>query len=267
MYRKELLNSVIEQKFDEELFLVIAQELIKELELTEYVKNIFFSEISEKRFDGSYDGDDIKINKVKKEGSMLFHYGKLFNILFHELEHVKERKLIRKYHEYYCKLSDNHVYTLEERKELVKIHAIGQSYISIKNKRTKYKLNHDLFPTEHAANYYGFANSIDFLVDMLPDFEKELIKPNKYSLKMLELLLTGYKLKKLTAKISSPVEQILVKDIDPYIKQLLLSYNDLSNYERMVLGLPIDTDLFIKLYNQIVDNNLPTDIKEYVLKI
>lgn len=197
----------------------------------------------------------------------IFYYEKLFNTLFHEIEHAKENKLIDKYRNYYCKLDSEYDFTLDEKKETAQIAAIILSNKMMSEKRIIYNIYHDLFPTEHAANYYGLVNSINFLAEMLPEFKETLLNPNIYNYKLMLELLKGYRIKLLTRKLFSPVNIIINKDVKPYIKEMLLRDNELSNHERLILGLPIEKETYLKVYNDVCNQNIQSDIKEYLKKM
>lgn len=268
-YKKELYDSIINEKFDEELFYAISDEIIKELELKEYVKNISLQTFDQIKCDGIYSNsdNDIKIRKDINEKFTYFYYEKLFNTLFHEIEHAKENKLIDKYRNYYCKLDSEYDFTLDEKKETAQIAAIILSNKMMSEKRIIYNIYHDLFPTEHAANYYGLVNSINFLAEMLPEFKETLLNPNIYNYKLMLELLKGYRIKLLTRKLFSPVNIIINKDVKPYIKEMLLRDNELSNHERLILGLPIEKETYLKVYNDVCNQNIQSDIKEYLKKM
>lgn len=265
-YSKELLDSVENNRYDEELFLVIAKEIIDDLDLNNYVKNISLSNLFQKNVGGTYDGSNIEINTKKKEISMLYYYRALFDTLFHELEHVKQHKLMDLYDGYVKKLPSDYVVTDDMLDMLTSIHLIGTSYKIIEKNEKMYMRNHDMFPTEREANFYGFINSSNFLADMLPEYKNHLIHPNIYNYRLMRILLNGYKIKLLNGKLVSPFERVLTKEIEPIIKEFLLENKFLNNYEKIIIGLPIEKDLFLQLYNETINGIIPLDIKKRILK-
>lgn len=72
-YKKELYDSIINEKFDEELFYAISDEIIKELELKEYVKNISLQTFDQIKCDGIYSNSDNDI-KIRKDINEKFTY-------------------------------------------------------------------------------------------------------------------------------------------------------------------------------------------------
>ena len=65
----------------------------------------------------------------------------MFFTLFHEIRHIEQYKLIDKYYNYYSKLPKDHVYTLEEEKEITKIHVFIISNIIKRKNERMYKKN------------------------------------------------------------------------------------------------------------------------------
>ena len=53
-YRKDLLHSIYAGQFDKELFIAISTEIINQLNLSDYIKNIVLSSDLNKGYGGSY---------------------------------------------------------------------------------------------------------------------------------------------------------------------------------------------------------------------
>lgn len=256
-YRRNLINSICAEKFDRELFRAISTEIINQLNLSDYIKNIVLSNDLNKGYGGSYSyKGDIVINENQGTSDIITYYKAMFFTLFHEIRHIEQYKLIDKYYNYYSKLPKNHVYTLEEEKEITKIHVfIISNIIKRKNERI-YKKKHNLFSIEHDANYYGYLDSSNFLRDFFSVISTKVdILKNFY---LLSFLIDGYKIK-INGKLKSPYEQI-----DYQFRDNIIKNNSLSNYERLILGLPIDKNLYAELDHMRLSLKFPDNFETYI---
>lgn len=256
-YRRDLINSICAEKFDRELFRAISTEIINKLNLSDYIKNIVLSNDLNKWYGGSYSyKGDIVINENQGISDIITYYKAMFFTLFHEIRHIEQYKLIDKYYNYYSKLPKDHVYTLEEEKEITKIHVfIISNIIKRKNKRM-YKKKHNLFSIEHDANYYGYLDSSNFLRDFFSVISTKVdILKNFY---LLSFLIDGYKIK-INGKLKSPYEQI-----DYQFRDNIIKNNRLSNYERLILGLPIDKNLYAELDHMRLSLKFPDNFETYI---
>ena len=83
--------------------------------------------------------------------------------------------------------------------------------------------------------------------------------------KYLKLLLEGYKLNKKADVVISPLEQILANN--KIFNNLLSLFEVFDGYERMILGLPIDMDTYLKINHSVTSEVLTDNIKKYILNL
>lgn len=200
--------------------------------------------------------------KTKKTSDIIEYYKIMFWTLFHEIRHAKQFKLLDKYKNYYLKLPKNHIYTLEEEKELITIYTFIVSNTIINENEKMYEKKHNLFSTEHDANYYGCLDSSYFIRDFIPVISTKTDTLKNFYL--LCFLLEGYKVK-INGKLKSPYEQFSIKKYDYEFRDKILENNKLSNYEKLILGLPIDKKLYAELSHMRMTLRFPDNF-EIILK-
>lgn len=66
--------------------------------------------------------------------------------------------------------------------------------------------------------------------------------------------------------VKSPYEQIKDRNVEKKINKLLMNNTILNDYDKLILGLPIDKKLYKELNNNLLSNDIPNDIKSYILK-
>ena len=253
-YRNDFFKSIRNNKFDIDLFLDMANDIIKERELVDYTMGIKLTDY-ECNDNGSYRLLDglIRIGLKRSYAPNLpYYYCDMLSILFHELCHAEQRKLLVKNKEYYSKLPLDHKYTKEEAKEIVRIVAIGKSWnYAIENKEV-YAKKHNCFSQEHEAIYRSFFDTTAYVQEIMPEIEL----PDSYNKTKLQLLLLEYnydKNYKLFRKVVSPVEKVLFDNINEKTKKLLSRKDILNLEERMVLGLPITSTEMKKVLRKYKD--------------
>ena len=63
----------------------------------------------------------------------------------------------------------------------------------------------------------------------------------------------------------SPLEQILANN--KIFNNLLSLIDVFDSYEKMIFGLPIDIDTYLKINHSVTSGVLPDDIKKYILNL
>lgn len=71
-------------------------------------------------------------------------------------------------------------------------------------------------------------------------------------------MIDGYKIK-INGKLKSPYEQI-----DYQFRDNIIKNNSLSNYERLILGLPIDKNLYAELDHMRLSLKFPDNFETYI---
>ena len=249
----------------ENIFLKIAREIIRYLNLTDYVDDILIKKSLIFAFDGYYDGRNIVIGISTEQSTASLYYYKMFSIFFHELQHAIQAKLIDKYNWYYGRLPYNYNFSLTEQKEISKAKIIGLTDKILFSNKMCYFMRHDLFVSEHEANFYSYINTENLLMYLFPEFSEKINKHDEYCLNALKLLLEGYKLNKNTDVVISPLEQILTNN--KIFNNLLSLFEAFDGYEKMIFGLPIDIDTYLKINHSVTSGVLPDDIKKYILNL
>ena len=249
-FRRDLLESIRNNEFNEELFLTMAYDIIEEYNLNNYVSSIKIKDIEGKTRGKYSNKKEIEIRKRYDYVINLTHYYiELLLTLFHELEHADQKKLLDKNKTYYSKLPINYDYTYEEAKEIIRIITIGNSRKLYASNRELYTKYHDLFSFEHEANYYSIINTTSYLKIIFP----ELHINDNYKKTQLQLLVSGYKINILDDRIISPVEEILLDRLSKEAKSFILENDVLSTEEKMILGLPVDKKEIKKLARKFKD--------------
>lgn len=268
-YKKDFEKSLSNNEYSEKLFVSIAENIVKSYELTDYVKKVLLLPINSRDSVGYYDFKNIIIDYTKIECINLeYYYFDLFVTFFHELEHAKQKKLLDKFKLYYNKVISGYKLSDDEVKEYTKIHTLYISENTINNNYKIYNKKHDLFPTEHEANYMELYSTIKLMSSFSENIhdsnlEKILNFYNKNNILLLRLL-RGYKNSAFGFK--SPVEQLGFRKIDKAVKEFMYKSELLSNYEKLILGLPIDKILYLKMFNDALNNkNIKHD--DYVLQL
>lgn len=249
----------------ENIFLKIAREIIRYLNLTDYVDDILIKKSLIFAFDGYYDGRNIVIGISTEQSTASLYYYKMFSIFFHELQHAIQAKLIDKYNWYYDRLPYNYNFSLTEQKEISKAKIIGLTDKILFSNKMCYFMRHDLFVSEHEANFYSYINTENLLMYLFPEFSEKINNHDEYCLNALKLLLEGYKLNKKTDVVISPLEQILTNN--KMFNNLLSLIDVFDSYEKMIFGLPIDIDTYLKINHSVTSGVLPDDIKKYILNL
>ncbi len=252
-YREDFFKSIRNKKFNTDLFLDMAEDIIKERELTSYIKGITLTN-KECQDNGSYRPDGmIRIGLKRSYAPNLpYYYYDIFSILFHELCHAEQKKLLAKNKEYYSKLPLDHIYTNKEMKEIIRIVAIGKSWNYARNNKEVYSKKHNCFSLEHEAIYRSFVDTTAYMQKLVPEIEL----PESYNKAKIQLLLSEYdynKNYKLFRKVVSPVEKVLFDNVDKRTKKLLSRKDILNLEERMVLGLPITSTEMNKVLRKYKD--------------
>ena len=214
-----------------------------------FSKLIFFK--NNKSCFGYYDPYTKDISIEFENSSDLFlppkeQFSILLETLLHELEHVRQEKILNE---------PANQYDLE--KSLV--YNYSYSFMELKSEKYYFKI-HDLIPIEHEANfmqYYKFYKDYLFLAKLI----KEEID-NKFINKTLVELLTSEYRKNCFNKIISPFERIYhYKLKNNYFKIL---NNNLSNFDKLKLGLPVEDDLIYTIQNELITDK---DFNNYVKKL
>jgi len=259
-YKKDWLDSVEKDNFNEELFLETAKNIVIWLDLDEYVKDIYFNDSNRGKIGGTYNLYEKKIvinryNYTFTKDPTLYYNLVYFQTLFHELTHADQFKFLS-----YCKNEE------PTNKDRVRKNALSISIVCKKN--LNYRFKHDLFPVEHEANYHGLRLSISFLADLLPThYIEELKESIDYDYKLTKLLLNGYN-DYFFRGMTSPIEHILNKNIYdcPTIIENVLDDHFLNAYEKMILGLPINRNIYSSICNM-ANNKTPHDeVTKYLIK-
>lgn len=262
---KNCFSNLIYITPSENFFLEIAREIIRYLNLTDYVDEIFIKKSFGFAFNGYYDGRNIVIGISAEKSTVPLYYHRIFSIFFHELQHAVQTKLIDKYNWYYSGLPQNYKFSLTEQKEISKAKIIGLTDERLFSSKMCYFMKHDLFVSEHEANFYSYINSESILMYLLPKFSEKANNCDEYCLNILKLLLDGYKLNKKADTVVSPLEQTLTNN--KTFHSLLTFIDVFDSYEKMILGLPIDMDTYLKIKHSVTSEILPDDIKKYVLNL
>lgn len=210
----------------------------------------------------------IFINLAKhREKNVIYAYFQLLNTFFHELDHVYQNILLMK--------AELHDYTLKgesiKYKEFVKkIDSLSFDYATktqiisyylsdklMNEKGIKYQLYHDCFSTEHEAMIVGGVRAYKLLEKaIIDDYEYE------YGIAALETLIAEYK--KHFNKLVAPMDRVGFTGEDLKIYNLLINRN-ISQYDRLKLGLPIESSTF-KEIKSTIKRKKSIDYDEYILK-
>ena len=116
-YRNDFYNSVIiNNKFDEDIFLSISNDLISYLDLDAYVYSIdMINSIKPYNADGFIHNNKIFIKRDNSNFVDIYnYYNKLFVVLFHELRHAMQYKMIDEYNTQFHFLSSKYKFNEEE---------------------------------------------------------------------------------------------------------------------------------------------------------
>lgn len=271
MYQKkeEILNSIINEENDKELFKDCVEEIITKENLSDYVQKVTLFNSSNLSIYGKYDYNKkaIYINEEKfaSEPFAYMYYKKMLNIFYHEMRHAKQYKMIEKYTNDYINKPKDYIYNTEELKELRQIKTyLSSNKLSNKNIK-KYSKYHDLFSAEHDAILHGNLDMSEYMKDIDSEISPgSILAANKTTLK---LLLKDYKYNS-KGVLVSPVEQLSHNKIkNKLFRNKILKEQNLTNYEKLELGLPIDGNVFEKYSSLNIEKESPKDFKRFIKKI
>lgn len=233
LYKESLKTGII----DDEILLYLINDEIEKNGYQDYIKEISFKENSdvcgyynpiEKKIYIQKDIEDVK--SKSKEKLVMSKYLVILGIIYHELTHVKQDKRYRE-----CLKKCRNRITKSDYSDIIKS-KIYNCEISLKD---LYKKSHDYFPSEHEAvfmeNYMKINKSeeIEFIPKLNEEIKKEIFI--KYLFKNYEL---SYNY------VLSPFEHL--KDyIDPDEYDFIANENILTNYEKLIMGLPMEKDEFM----------------------
>lgn len=202
-------------------------------------------------------------------------YIKIFDLLYHELEHAHQNYYYQKnYWEMINYERNNKAPKSSQKKQkLAKWSIITLSSFST-DENEIYMPNHDIYPIEHKANVQGKYKVLKLFEKNIPSEIKNI---NKTYI-LLKELLCGYEIEK--GKLISPYEKYLkiqkpyseeYASLCEYAKEMTEKYYKfLDSYDKLSYGFPVDKDLI--LYLETLKSNGKTfkdtkSIKKYIKKL
>lgn len=199
------------------------------------------------------------------------NYFKIFQLLFHELEHANQAyKYFENYvptNQYEDEIKQGGQKRLKELTEL-SIHILSNYYMNLADKDS-YMANHELLGIEHEAESEGIYNTIKLFEETFPN---QISNLDTVAL-LLRFLLNEYTLE--DDKLISPYDKYLVSGMPFFRKYEKLfnlertfaesNFSTLDNYTLLSYGMPVDKDLFLEVSN-INSRNFDSiqDCKKYI---
>ena len=241
-FRRDLLESIRNNEFNEELFLTMAYDIVTENGLKPYVPNIELAKLDKKDAGVYHPLVGIKVNSERNNYiDTLDYYFKLFCSFHHELQHADQHKLL----DFRIKKR----YTEAEKKILFRLGIISCSLnYRITNPKGYYKY-HDLIPSEHEANYYALFNTVKYLKEIIPE-GKGL---EDYKNTLFLRLISGYEYNETCTKIISPIEKSILDTMPDEIRKAVYCKDVFTDEERMILGLPVTFEQTKKVLSKYKD--------------
>lgn len=236
----DVRNLVISKSFLD----TIALDFIIKYDLRGYVNDIKYITNS-RDSKGSYDLDKKNIELLVKLNDRLYSEeiisSSLF-ILYHELTHAYQYKIVNS--------RDENIYRT----------ILKDSFDETVNGSTNYKRYYSYFPNEHQANAWAMENSIQFLDD------SDIMKSRLLAIALLKDYKMTFIKKNLYAPTYMFYDKCNIKSGEEQINMLF--NNNLSNYDRLRLGLPISDEVYNYVYSIIKkkDKNIDTESFIKVLK-
>lgn len=214
-------------KINKKIVMDLINKYIIELELNDYIKNIYFVNLFNKPIaEYNFYKKRIIVRNYKDNTDLLF-------ILFHEITHAEQHKI-----------------SLENNNNKLK-NIFIRNFSFIDENYKLYNNYYKLFPIEHHAN----SKSSMLLMDYLDYTEQEKTK------KIVLYLLSNYLNKK---TLFSPIEMLYYNLEFDFTEDDIKLYNKLSNIDKLMLGLPIDIELYNELNSILNNNKLVYDSKHYI---
>lgn len=202
------------------------------------------------------------------------NYFKIFQLLFHELEHAnQDNKYFENYvpvNQYESEIKQGGKKRQKELTEL-SIHRLSNYYMNLADKDS-YQANHELLGIEHEAESEGVYNTIKLFEETFPN---QIANLDTVAL-LLRFLLNEYTLE--DNKLISPYDKYLVAGM-PFFRKYEALFNlertfteknlsALDNYTLLSYGMPVDKDLFLEVLNMESRNfDSITDCKKYIKKL
>ena len=263
---KDSLKRVLSKEIiDKDTILELMLLEIEKYKLSDYVKNIEFTDL--KGCLGIYTDDGIiklDIDKIInqdfiKNGAFVYKLELLLNIVYHELEHVKQNKFFLEY--------PNRFLDITGSKEYGRYLSIKYSLL-IQDNFNEYYFKHQYVPIEHEANYWGIYKSLELITSLSSELydkynRRVSFNPDCYlSFKdyiLLSKLLVGYEQSLIRRKVISPSQRFSGKILDKKEKEYFLFENKLDDFNRLLLGLPLDKNIYLDLKKGFNDPNFNMD--------